>query len=71
MHGRKTEHHHYSPEQVREHLTEACAILREQQFDPLVHEALLVAVYNSLAAKQIMMEQVVPGVANLAIPRGV
>lgn len=71
MHGRKSEHHHYTREQVVDHLADAVAILREQGFDPVAHEMLLVAIYNGLAAKQIVVEQIQQGPPFMAIPRGV
>lgn len=60
MAGIRHEFHHYTPAQVREHLDEALAIMRERDLDPYQHIDVLVAVYNSLAAKNIQVEEVRP-----------
>lgn len=65
MAGLRREHHHYTADQVREHLDEALAILRERDLDPYQHDAVLVAVYNSLATKNITIEEVQPGVPGI------
>lgn len=71
MKGVRTETFHYTPEQVRGHVAEALAVLRDEELDPADYPELLTAVYNSLAAKNITVEAVVPGIPNMAIPRGV
>ena len=70
MNGRRVETHHYTPEQVREHLDEAIAILTERAIPVGGHEALLVALYNSLAAKQITIEQIGMSPVAMAMPKG-
>ena len=65
MAGIRHEYHHYTPAQVREHLAEALAIMAEHELDPRELPDVLVAVYNSLATKNIQVEEVragIPGV---------
>lgn len=69
--GIRTEHAHYTPEQVASHLADSKALLTEHGFDPLTHEALLVAVFQKFAEKAITLEQVQPMPPLMGIPRGV
>ena len=70
MHGRTVEYPHNTDEQVREYLTKALELVDD--LDPAgdLRQAVFVKATEFYAAKQILMEQVVPGVPNLAIPRG-
>jgi hypothetical protein len=64
---RRQEFPHYTPEQVAGHLDEAWRIVSEAGLPEEVEPAALAGVLGLLAAKQIVFEQVQPGLLpNLA-----
>lgn len=62
----RREFQHNTPEQVREYLTEALAIVGELELDGELRVPAFQKAADLLAAKQITIEQVVPGGVDLA-----
>lgn len=70
MQGRKTEMPHNTPEQVREYLSAALELTEDLDPPADLRTAVFVKAADLFAAKQITVEQVVPGIPGMAIPRG-
>lgn len=71
MSGRRVETPYYTEAQVREHVAAALAVLEGFDLEPDEHPALLVAVFDKLAAKNIAIEQANLLPPGMAIPRGI
>ena len=71
MNGRRTELMHNTPEQVREYLREALAIVEELDPPTDLREVAFTKAADLVSGKQIAVEQVVPGIPGMTIPRGV
>lgn len=71
MSARKIETPYYTEAQVREHLTLALAIMEDYDLEPREHPALLVAVFDKLAAKNIQLETASLLPPGMAVPRGI
>ena len=61
---------HYTPEQVAEHLAEAARLVAEAGLPPAFHVVAFTKALDLLAQKQIIVEQVQPGLPNLGNLRG-
>jgi hypothetical protein len=70
MHGIRHELPHNTPEQVREYLSAALEIVAELDPPTDLRVTAFDKAVNLLAAKQIGIEQVQPGMPTMAIPRG-
>jgi hypothetical protein len=70
MVGRRTETIYYTPEQVRQHLEDACEIAKGFGFEPTEHERLVVALFDALRNKNVMIEAVQAGGLGVALPKG-
>lgn len=71
MNGRRNDIYYFTEAQLREHLATAVAILDDAQLEPLEHEALLIAVFEKVCGKNVVVEQLAMAPGALAIPRGV
>ena len=70
MAGLRHEMFHYTREQVRGHLADALALVAELDPPDALRALAFDKAVNLLATKQIVVEQVQPGLPNMAIPRG-
>lgn len=70
MIGRRTETYHSTPEQVREYLRDALAIVAELDPPDDLRAPVFTAAVNLGSAKTIAVEAVAPATGALAIPRG-
>ena len=61
---------HYTPEEVREHVLAAVAIVVELEVPRELREAAFKCAYQSLSAKQITYEQIQVNSHGLALPKG-
>jgi len=66
---RRTEHPHYTSDQVAGHVREALAIADDCQLADADRAALLPSILDKLAAKQVVMEEIGP-LPNMVVPRG-
>lgn len=69
MNGRRTEQFHYTEEQVRDHLRDTLAIVDDLVVPEDLRAIAFQVVYNSLSAKQIVVEQIAPVLPTMAVPR--
>ena len=66
---RRTEHPHFTRDQVVEHVRDAVAIAKECGLTDRQEAALLPTIVDKLASKQVVMEEI--GLApNMVVPRG-
>ena len=70
MAGLRHEMFHYTSEQVRDHLADALALVDELQPPNDLRALAFDKAVNLLSTKQTVIEQVAPGIPNMAIPRG-
>jgi len=70
MNGRRSELPNNTPEQVREYLEGALAIVAELELADDLRAIAFTKAVDLLASKQIVVEAIQPGIPNLAIPRG-
>ena len=70
MQGIRREHHHNTDEQVREYVTKALALVADLEVPEDLRAAVFDKACNLYSTKQILVEQVMQGVPNLAVPRG-
>jgi hypothetical protein len=70
MNGRRVETHHNTPEQAREYLREALAIVAELDPPADMRAACFVKAVELVASKSITVEQLTAGLGTLAVPRG-
>jgi hypothetical protein len=68
--GRRTDMHYHSPEQVREHMTEALAIVEGLDVPDDLRVAAFGKAFDLLAAKHVVMEQLGAALPNMTLPRG-
>jgi hypothetical protein len=68
MTPRTTEIPHNTPAQVREYLREALAVVEELELDDDLKVPAFLKAVDLIAAKQLLMETIHPGIPNLAIP---
>lgn len=61
---------HNTREQVAGYLDEALAIVRELEVDDDLRAIAFTKAVDLISAKQLIVEQVVPGVLGMAMPRG-
>ena len=69
MNGRRTEQQHFTLEQVRGHLVAALELVDDLEVPEDLRAAAFVKVYDSLSAKQIVVEQIAPGLPAMHVPR--
>jgi hypothetical protein len=70
VNGRITEHHHYTREQVSEHLRDALDVVDELGPADDLRVACFTKAVDLLSAKQRVMEQIVPGILGGVRPPG-
>lgn len=70
MRGVRHEDRHHTDEQIREIVAFAVALADDEAIPSDLREAVFNTAANMRAAKSITVEQVMPGVPNLAMPRG-
>ena len=69
MNGRRSEVFHYTDEQVREHLRAALAILDDLAVPDDLRSIAFERVFNAISTKQIVVEQIAPGLGAMVVPR--
>ncbi len=70
MNGRRIELPHNTPEQVREYITSALALVDDLDPPGDLRQAVFVKAVEFYSAKAITVEQIAPGIPGMAIPRG-
>jgi hypothetical protein len=69
--GRRIEERHHTDEQVEQIIAKAADLVETLSLPEDLRVAAFTQAMGLYAAKQIVVEQIAPGLANMAIPRGV